>query len=78
MASAAQEIRGGAHMSDRHGRRRVAVIADWGDGASVVLVAFARSPLVGDRFQLHGCDWEITRDRDHVRTYVARRVRQRR
>jgi len=58
------------------GRRPVAiqVILDHGDQAQVVTVRLSRTPQVGDRFRLQGCAWEIVRDRDLLRGYVARPV----
>jgi len=78
MASVPQEISGGVRTRAGYDEVLVPIIADGGDAASVVLVGFARQPRVGDRFQLCGRDWEITREKDHVRTYVARPVRRRR
>lgn len=78
MASAAQQLECKSDSRSGHGRLLVPVIADRGDAAAVVLVEFSRLPRVGDRFQQGGRDWEITRDKDHARTFVARPVRRRR
>lgn len=55
-------------------RYAVPVIADRGDGASVVVVCFSRRPRLGDRFRHEGLTWEIVRTKDLIRGYVARPV----
>jgi hypothetical protein len=57
------------------GEPMVPVILDHGDHARVAAVAFGRSPQVGDRFDIDGVIWEVTRVRDLQRGYVARPVR---
>lgn len=54
------------------GAYAVPVIADRGDDAWVVLVRFPAAPRVGDRFSFDSITWELVRDRDHARGYVAR------
>ncbi len=52
-----------------HGR--VAVIADAGAHAWVVLVHFATAPRLGDTFSFRGLEWVIVREKDAVRGFVA-------
>jgi hypothetical protein len=52
----------------------IPVILDFGDQARVVTVRLSRTPQMGDRFEFQGCLWEIVRDRDLLRGYVARVV----
>jgi len=53
----------------------VLVILDHGDHARVASVAMGRSPRLGDRFNLDGVTWELSRVKDLQRGYVARPVR---
>jgi len=53
----------------------VVVILDHGDHARVASVALGRFPQLGDRFNLEGVTWEITRVKDLQRGYVARPVK---
>ncbi len=52
----------------------IPVILDCGDQARVVTLRLSRTPQIGDRFQFQGCVWEIVRDRDLLRGYVAKVV----
>ncbi len=78
MGSVAREISNPVQHQVGQGQSLVPIIADWGETAAVVVLPFARLPRVGDSFRFRGCDWVITRDRDHARTYVARPIRRRR
>jgi hypothetical protein len=72
MACVAPEINTASKTSRGQERHEVPVIADRGDGASVVVVCFNRQPRLGDRFEFEGLTWEIVRTKDMVRGYVAR------
>jgi hypothetical protein len=50
------------------------VILDSGEQARVVTVPFPQRPNVGDRFELDGRTWEVTRAKDFLRGLVARPV----
>lgn len=54
-----------------HGPHAVPVIADRGDDAWVVLVHFPRTPRIGDRFTFDHTAWQVVREGDHTRGYVA-------
>ena len=49
----------------------VPVILDHGDQARVATVALGHFPRLGDRFDIEGLTWEITRVKDLQRGYVA-------
>jgi hypothetical protein len=53
------------------GKYAVPVIADRGDRAWVVTVCSDEPLRIGSRFQFGGVTWEIVRDRDLVRGFVA-------
>ena len=57
-----------------HGAHAVPVIADRGDEAWVVLVHFPQPPRVGDRFTFARLTWQLVREKDHTRGFVARPV----
>jgi hypothetical protein len=48
------------------------VIVDEGERAWVALVSFVHPPALGDRFSFGGRAWEIVREKDLLRGYVAR------
>ncbi len=75
MASTALRTASLASPAMGHAPSPVPIILDCGDCAKVVSVMFARPPQVGDRFEFEGSGWEIVRDRDLLRGYVARAVR---
>ncbi|MEP0775741.1 MAG: hypothetical protein HRF46_15445 [Acidobacteriota bacterium] len=66
MACVAHEVRAAAQR-----RVGVAVIADRGDGAEVVMAPLSGEPRVGDRFSYGGLDWVVVRAKDHLRGAVA-------
>ncbi len=66
MACVAHEVSTGAQR-----RGGVAVIADWGDGAEVVMAPLSGDPRVGDRFSYGGVEWVVVRAKDHLRGPVA-------
>jgi hypothetical protein len=74
MACVAHEI-GHSTLSVGSGAFSAPVIADRGDRAWVVVVHRTRPLAVGDRFDFAGSTWEIIRDRDLLRGFVARPVR---
>ena len=75
MASAAQD----SNEMQAHGAgdnsAGVAVILDGGAAVEVAVIDCGREPRVGMRFEHGGRVWEITREKDHARGWVARPVR---
>ncbi len=59
-------VRGADHLTP--------VIADDGEQAWVAIVPFIHPPAVGDRFTFRGRAWEIVREKDLTRGYVAHPV----
>lgn len=63
-----------AHKVDAVAQRRgsrVAVIADRGDEATVVMAPLTGEARVGDCFPYGGLDWVVIRAKDHLRGAVA-------
>ena len=71
MATTARETGTIEVLQTGSGRFAAPVIADCGEDAWVVLVR-SRAPLaLGSRFEFAGLDWEIVREPDPVRGFVA-------
>ncbi len=74
MACVVNDLASASTAGCRQRGRAVPVIADDGLEAGVVVVRFSGPPRRGDRFEHGGRTWEIVREQDHLRGYVARPI----
>jgi len=58
------------------GRRPAVVIADAGDGASLVVLHRQHAPGIGVRFSHRGLTWQIVAYRSSARAWVAHPIEQ--
>jgi hypothetical protein len=74
MATVAQQLSRSKAAKSTRDTVLVPVIADGGGGVRIVMARFPHPPHLGDRFTLGTLVWEIVREGDHTRGYVARPV----